>query len=49
MIKASKPDINYIIDYNTTMPVTQVKLLGKPNKNLKRFKTYVLGSFFFSI
>lgn len=29
------------------MPVTQVKLLGKQNKNQKRFESYALRSFFF--
>lgn len=46
MIKSSKPVIIYIIDNNTTMPFTQVKLLEKQNKNPKRFETYVLKSFF---
>ena len=47
MTEVSKPVIIYIIDNNTTMPVTQVKLLEKQNKNLKRFESYALRSFFF--
>ena len=39
--------IIYIIDNNTTVPVTQEKLLEKQNKNLKRFESYVLRTLFF--
>lgn len=46
MIKVSKPIIIYIIDNNTTMPVTQVKLLEKQIKNLKGFEGYGQRSFF---
>lgn len=46
MIKLSKPVITYIIDNNTTMAFTQVKLLEKQNKSLKRSETYVLRRFF---
>lgn len=46
MIKLSKPVITYTIDNNTTMAFTQVKLLEKQNKSLKRSEAYVLRRFF---